>query len=161
MIKKLRSVLFVLMTLLSYQSHAQWGTAVLFQYDANGDRIRRWVVIDALLKVRPNDSSAADTVVIKKDDPFVKPGTDSDNAKIVVRAYPNPTTDQLTIENLTWKEGNHVRVMLYTMGGDFISGKNLAGAKDNISLQGLSPGTYQLIYYLNSQVITVWKIVKL
>ncbi|HVW98945.1 MAG TPA: T9SS type A sorting domain-containing protein [Candidatus Babeliaceae bacterium] len=159
MIKKLRNVLFVLVTLLSYQSHAQWGTAVLFQYDANGDRIRRWVVIDALLKVRPKDSSLVDTVVVKKDYPFTKLGSDS--SKIVVRAYPNPTTDQLTIENLTWKESGHVTVMLYTMSGDFISAKNLAGAKDNISLQGLSPGTYELIYYLNSQIITVWKIIKL
>ena len=159
MIKKLRSILFILVTLLSYQSHAQYGEAILFQYDANGGRIKRWHVIDAFLKVGSThrDSTTSDTINVAKDNPF----KNGDSAKIVVKAYPNPTTDALTIESLTWKDGNHVTAMLYTIKGDFISAKNLTSAKDNISLQGLSPGTYQLIYYLNSQVITVWKIVKL
>jgi hypothetical protein len=125
------------------------GSAIEFSHDAIGNRILRHhnpsaIILKQGVTPRPEDTS------IQK---FV-------NDQLVIKAYPNPVDDYITVENLSWKDGDNVVAKLFDITGKLITTKNFSSAKSNVPFSGIAPGTYQLHYYLNGQLLTNWKIVK-
>lgn len=148
----LAGLCFILIS--SNRAYAQptFGEAAIFDYNAAGDRITRYFTVDALINYKKGDTSSKVDTVVKK--------TEANNNEVIVRAYPNPVQDLLTVENLSWTVKDIVNVKLYDIAGNLISEKGINQAKGNIPFSGLPPGTYQVHYYLNNKIFTVWKITK-
>jgi hypothetical protein len=121
---------FLLVFLMPIFSHAQTGEAIKFEYDDNGQRVKRFHdPVAALSKPGRNGDQPADTVIgyYKKDDPLAKI-TESD---YFVKAYPNPVHDILYIENLSWKDAD--ASVSFLDGATAISGPNIYNS-DNAPL---------------------------
>jgi hypothetical protein len=148
-------VSLITLFLFSVKSLAQpvYGEASVFYYTAAGDRGVRNFTIDQLISYKHGDSSAVIDTATKK--------TTIADHDIVIRAYPNPVLDLLTVEGLNWKNTDRATVKLYDIAGNFLSEKNIDQSKDNLPFSGFPPGTYQVHYYLNNKILAVWKITKL
>ena len=76
---------------------------------------------------------------------------------IQLNAYPNPTTNNLT---LTTDDSESLSYQLFNIQGAEISSKTLNSKTSNISLEGHPPATYFLKVIKNNEVITAFKIIK-
>ena len=76
---------------------------------------------------------------------------------IQLNAYPNPTTNNLT---LTTDDSESLSYQLFNIQGAEISSKTLNSKTSNISLEGHPPATYFLKVIKNSKVIKAFKIIK-
>jgi len=78
---------------------------------------------------------------------------------LVFLAYPNPTSDFLTL-----KVGNYdyqnLSFMLYDMRGNLLENKKVTGTQTDISMGNLIPGTYFLRILDNQKEIKTFKIIK-
>lgn len=84
-------------------------------------------------------------------------GTAMDN----IVAYPNPVTEELSVDNRTWKDGSVATFIVYDMNGKVVIKKELTEAKGSVQFHGLAPGTYMAQYYINGTPLQEWKIVRL
>lgn len=127
-----------------------YGPAIKFEYDNAGNRYLRHYLPYEIIQYKQGDNNhGIDTSVQKlKNDQFL------------IRAYPNPVDDYITIENLSWNNDNKVVVKLTDITGKIISSKQFIKAKDNIPFSGLTPGAYMLYYYLNNEMLANWKVIK-
>ena len=76
---------------------------------------------------------------------------------IQLNAYPNPTTNNLT---LTTDDSESLSYQLFNIQGAEISSKTLNSKTSNISLEGHPPATYFLKVIKNNKVIKAFKIIK-
>lgn len=76
---------------------------------------------------------------------------------IQLNAYPNPTTNNLT---LTTDDSESLSYQLFNIQGAEISSKTLNSKTSNISLEGHPPATYFLKVIKNNEVIKAFKIIK-
>jgi hypothetical protein len=143
---KSRLIFSFLLFLISHSLLGQTMQSEVYTYDASGYRIKR----ECKIYQFKHGKQPIDTLIQqdKKSD-------------YIIKSYPNPTTDMVTIESLNWDEKNNVVVKLYDVSGKIIYSKLLVSAKDNIPFSGVAPGTYQVSYYLNNRLLTTWKIIKL
>lgn len=127
------------------------GPAIEFQHDAAGNRVLR-------------KYNASATIVYKQGNNSENPVDTSIQhiveSKLVIQAYPNPVDDYITVENLTWVDGKTATIKLFDITGKLISTKVTKSSKENIPFSVVTPGIYQLHYYLNNQLVTNWKVVK-
>lgn len=74
-------------------------------------------------------------------------------------AYPNPTTDflTLTVENLDYTKFNF---QLYNMNGELLENKLLTGEKTTISMQNLAPSSYFIKVVGDQEEYKTFKIIK-
>jgi hypothetical protein len=79
---------------------------------------------------------------------------------VLVQAYPNPVTTELTIENKTWRNNEIAEIRLSDVTGKLLSTKRTVQAKDVISFGDISMGMYTVQYVLNGQLIATWKVLK-
>jgi len=150
----MKYLLTVPLFLLYYSTNAQpvYGPAITFGYSTMGTRVwRAYEPITVLNKYGDTltPQSYADTLTKKED-----------NDIFVIKAYPNPVHNLLTIHNFTWKETDQVFVKVFDIAGRFISSQSFTKGKDNINFSEFIPGVYQVHYYLNGSLLTMWKIVK-
>ena len=80
-----------------------------------------------------------------------------DQTSIQLNAYPNPTTNNLT---LTTDDSESMRYQLFNIQGAEISSKTLNSKTSRVSLEGHPPATYFLKVIKNNEVIKVFKIIK-
>lgn len=76
---------------------------------------------------------------------------------IQLNAYPNPTTNNLT---LTTDDSESLSYQLFNIQGAEISSKTLNSKTSNINLEGHPPATYFLKVIKNNEVIKAFKIIK-
>ena len=76
---------------------------------------------------------------------------------IQLNAYPNPTTNNLT---LTTDDSESLSYQLFNIQGAEISSKTLNSKTSNISLEGHPRATYFLKVIKNNEVIKAFKIIK-
>ncbi len=156
--KKILRILSIILSFTIYYSNnvfAQtvYGPAIKFEYDAAGQRIKRYynpnVALnkygDTLTQTSPPDTIKRNHLLI---------------SDIVVKAYPNPTADFVIVENFSWKDGDKAEILLYDITGKFITKHVVNQHKESISFGGLAAGMYQLHYYLNNNLLTTWRIVR-
>lgn len=147
--------LSLIAVLYSNKSYCQMGEAIEFHYDNAGNRIARvynpWTALnkygDTLTHTTPPDT------ITNRDNRFLKDD-------VIVRAYPNPTTNFLIIENLSWKLDDRAEVHLYDISGKLITIDTITQAKENFPLGDIAAGSYHVHYYLNGKLLTSWKIVR-
>jgi hypothetical protein len=138
-------------------SFAQVGEAIKYEYDGAGKRIKRYYDPAAVLNKHGDtltENSPADKLIRDK-------GISKLKDTILLKAYPNPTSDELIVENLSWKDDfNKATVKIFDITGKLIQSRTLNEARGQFSLSSLVPGIYQVHYYLDNDLLTTWKIIK-
>jgi len=76
-----------------------------------------------------------------------------------VLAYPNPTTDYLTLKVKNY-ESNNLSFKLFDINGKLLKTENLMGKETQIEMQNLNPGNYFLKITDNQKEIKVFTIIK-
>ena len=116
---------------------------VKIDYDAAGNRIKRSIII--------------------QNDPEVVASSDNDKLdkqkENVLKIYPNPVSDNLSIE-LLLEENKTVEVALIDLNGKLIKKFSIANGINNFNLHDLAPGEYILNAILESEKKS-WKLTKL
>jgi hypothetical protein len=74
-----------------------------------------------------------------------------------VKIYPNPATNQFTINNM--ENGLIDEVKLMDMKGVFVSNHEIMWGENKVALTNVASGVYQLVYLNNSAVVGLEKLV--
>jgi hypothetical protein len=78
---------------------------------------------------------------------------------LTVSAYPNPTTDYLTLEVKEYELSN-LHFQLYDMNGKLLQNAKITGNQTSIIMSNLVPATYLLKVIAGNQSIKEFKIIK-
>jgi len=76
-----------------------------------------------------------------------------------VTAYPNPTTDYLTLEVKEF-ELSTLHFQLYDMSGKLLQSEKLTGSQTNIVMSNLLPATYFVKVIQNNKEVKTFKVIK-
>lgn len=154
----MRIILLLILLVTTSICHAQIGPGIVFDYDAAGYRIKRYYDHAATLAKpgKDNTGQRIDTII-----GVFKNEGNLNVDKTFVKAYPNPITDILIVENMSWIEGSTATMKISDISGKEILEKTTTLPKEIIRLEMLTPGTYNLRYYINDVYIVSWQIVKL
>lgn len=78
---------------------------------------------------------------------------------LTVSAYPNPTTDYLTLEVKEFELSN-LNFQLYDMNGKLLQNEKIIGSQTSIVMSNLVPATYFVRVIQGNQSIKEFKIIK-
>ena len=152
----MKNLIFVLLISVSSPAFCQgvWAPAVTFTYDFGGNRVVRQIEVICLGGGCPPILRHADTT---KTTPGSQPVLTNTSK---VKAYPNPVDNDLFVENLYWTSTDKATVIVYDINSKVVVNQEVSQAKDKISFFNLVPGSYLVQYYLNGNMVEVWKIIK-
>jgi hypothetical protein len=146
------SLLFCLPSLGFSQSNPPTPT-VHYSYDANGNRIQRWVTIDKIVKADTADSLHQDTAFKNKVN-----GADNKQGQRI-SLYPNPTQGLLDLQITGMKEGETAEYVFVSLTGQELLRKKTGSPQTRIDISNFAPGTYVVNVTLGGRVER-WKVVK-
>jgi Secretion system C-terminal sorting domain len=86
-------------------------------------------------------------------------GVDDNSIKLELTAYPNPTTNYLTL-NVGQTELSNLNFQLYDMGGKLIESSKIASTTETICMENLPSSTYFLKVTENNKEVKSFKIIK-
>ena len=84
---------------------------------------------------------------------------DAKGINLSVSAYPNPTTDYLTLSIDAFNISN-LSYQLYDMNGKVLQSKKITGNQTNIAMSSLVPSIYFVRVITGNQSVKVFKIIK-
>jgi hypothetical protein len=140
---------FFLCPLFSHSQTTVLGHADLFVPGAGGYRVLRQYVYTIISPKEGGGEIPIDTF-----------RTNLGRQAIHVKAYPNPTTDMLVIESLSFKQTDRVTVSVVDVLGRVLIKQPLTKAQEQLPFQSFVPGTYTVNYFLNEKLLSHWKVVK-
>lgn len=121
-----------------------------FDYDANGNRIKREVIVipsKMAYSEMPNDSIVDDksTInIIERDD---------------IKIYPNPTKGDLNVELNTTSDIQKIQINIISIKGQLLYNTDVVQRAYNLDLSSFAQGAYILIMQVNDKKYE-WKIIK-
>jgi len=80
-------------------------------------------------------------------------------AQVEMKIYPNPATEKITLSISNMEKLQTGTLQLYTLNGQLIQTQRVLSTTNEISLAGLSKGSYILKVQVND-IIENWKIIK-
>ena len=86
-------------------------------------------------------------------------GVDDNSIKLELTAYPNPTTNYLTL-NLGKTELSNLNFQLYDMSGKLIESNKITSITETIRMENLPSSTYFLKVTNNNKELKSFKIIK-
>ena len=131
---------------------AQTQLAREYDYDAAGNRILRKVI--NLTPAPTPPASKPDVTDPTEPKYFVEKF-----GQVEMKIYPNPATEQITLEIAGWENLQTGILKLYSLNGQLLQEQKVNAFTTPISLSGLPKGVYILKVYLNDQT-EEWKVVK-
>lgn len=154
------TIITIILFTSTFITKAQVGPAIRFDYDGSGYRTKRFYDPTAQLNKPGRDThgNQADTLLFSFSN-FNSEKNFKDT--LIVKEYPNPVHEILFVENMTWKDGNNVVVILSDASGKELKNVNGSIAKLSVNTNDLVPGNYFLKYFINNIYVYSWKIVKL
>ena len=84
---------------------------------------------------------------------------EANGINLSVLAYPNPTTDYLTLEVKDFEVSN-LRFQLYDMSGKLLQSEKITGNQTNIVMSNLVPATYFVKVVQGNKEVKTFKIIK-
>jgi len=138
-----------------------------YEYDAAGNRIVRKVITVQAPPAPPEDSLESLPVThYALQDELPSSGSQLSPeyyveklAQVEMKIYPNPATEKITLSISNMEKMQTGTLQLYSMNGQLLQTRLLSEAEVDISLVGLSKGTYILKVQVND-IIENWKIIK-
>jgi len=135
-----------------------------YEYDSAGNRIVRKVIELPQVPPAPPDSLPGTRYPLQ--DEFGSSGSQLSPeyyveklAQVEMKIYPNPATEKITLSISNMENLQTGTLQLYSMNGQLLQTRLLSEAEVDISLVGLSKGTYILKVQVND-IIENWKIIK-
>ena len=142
-----------------------------YDYDAAGNRILRKTI--TLTPAPPAPPTPEDSLYVQNVPLQIFEGVDPQSGDGVVNAnsftetlaqteikiYPNPTTEQLTLEIAQWENLQTGNFTLYSLNGQLLQEHPVRSATTVISLAGLPKGAYLLKVHINGKS-EEWKVIK-
>lgn len=125
---------------------------VQYSYDANGNRVQRWITIEKITKADTADSLHHDSVVKNNI-------TNSKNLRKIISLYPNPTQGLLDLKITGLKDGETAEFVFVSLTGQELLRKKTGLLITPIDISNFAPGTYIVNVTLGKRVET-WKIIK-
>lgn len=87
-------------------------------------------------------------------------GVENNAIKLELTAYPNPTTNFLTL-NVGKTELSTLNFQLYDMSGKLIESRKILSSNETIAMEDLLPATYFLKVTNNNKEVKTFKIIKI
>ncbi|HET6558747.1 MAG TPA: T9SS type A sorting domain-containing protein [Prolixibacteraceae bacterium] len=78
---------------------------------------------------------------------------------LLVSAYPNPTTDYLTL-SIDEFDISNLSYQLYAMNGELLLNEKITGHKTSIVMSNLTPATYLVKVNQSNKEVKIFKIIK-
>jgi hypothetical protein len=103
--------------------------------------------------------SVAEGVQLPYEISVVTSSEDAREIKLTVSAFPNPTTDYLTLQVDAFNLSD-VSYHLYDMQGKLLQSENISDIQTNVSMRNLVPAVYFIKVMQHSREIKTFKIVK-
>ena len=128
-----------------------------YDYDDAGNRILRKVITMPQAPSAPPEESVqvtSDELQATSDVYFVEK-----IAQVEMKIYPNPATEKITLSISNMEKLQTGTLQLYTLNGQLIQTQRVLSTTNEISLAGLSKGSYILKVQVND-IIENWKIIK-
>jgi len=130
-----------------------------YDYDAAGNRILRKVINmqpAPPAPMPPQDSLPATSYKL----PVVNEVSFLEKiGQVEMKIYPNPATEKITLSISNIEKMQNGTLQLYSMNGQLLQTRLLSEDEADISLVGLSKGTYILKVQIN-EITENWKIIK-
>jgi len=139
-----------------------------YEYDAAGNRVVRKVIDVKKAPPAPPEDSLESLPVTRYALQDELPSFESQKspeyylekiAQVEMKIYPNPATEKITLSISNMEKMQNGTLQLYTLNGQLLQTRLLSEAEVEISLAGLSKGTYILKVQINEKTEN-WKIIK-
>jgi len=131
----------------------------VYEYDDAGNRIVRKTVTLNLAPPAPPDSTET-TLVPQKSLQSLEPEYFVESiAQTEIKIYPNPTTEQVTLEISGWETLQNGNFKLFSLTGQLLQERPVHSFTTTISLATLPRGAYILKVSINNR-IEDWKVIK-
>jgi len=128
---------------------AQMNLIRQYEYDAAGNRTSRKVI-----QITPPELTPPSPPLEGHTQYFVEK-----IAQVEIKIYPNPTTENITLEIAGWKELQTGVFKLYALTGQLLQEQPVHSVTTTVSLAGLPKGTYILKVHINNRTEN-WKVIK-
>jgi hypothetical protein len=151
---------------------AQRSVKYEYQYDDSGNRMRCWVITlksatpapPDSLQVTREDRDERDELAFQTSllSPNLNATTDcfvGIFAQVEIRIFPNPTTENVTLEIVNMEKLQSGSFTLFSMNGQLLQEYPVHDATTIVSLAGQPAGTYLLKVNMNNRTEN-WKIMK-
>jgi len=150
---------------------AQNSLSIMYEYDNAGNRVRRKVITfnpPDELPPAPSDSLQVTSYELqevvslesqKSPEIAVADYFTETIAQVEMKIYPNPTTENITLQISNMETLQKGILQLYTLNGQLLQTRLLGEAEVTVSLAGLAKGTYILKVFINNTTED-WKIIK-
>jgi len=150
---KILLFLTALFIFLSSSAQETVNRTVHYDYDANGNRIRRWVTVE--------ETPLPDTTGLLKHLAFVKAGPEGINVDETERArlYPNPTPGALELSIPRADGRTPVEYGCYSLAGVELFRGKTSSALTKLDISRYPPGVYVIVLFLKEGDV-VWKVVR-
>lgn len=124
------------------------GQAILYDYDSNGNRTRKSIVLNKSANINANTEVKYLTAEYKET-----------LEELIVKIYPNPTKEYLFVELFGMKPDRDVNYRISSQTGTILETKRKVGTTFIIDFNKYKEGIYFLILNIGNEV-SRWKIVK-
>ena len=151
-----KPILIALFLILWHFTNAQ----VNYTYDANGNRISRYIVLTD--QVSPNNNQQKEDSTYFKEDMIYYELSSNYTEQLdgqTLTIYPNPTGGAFAVRVTNMPEGLKRKMVLYSMSGNEVFHKEDFDELTEIDVSAQQSGTY-LLKIMFGDKRTTWKIVK-
>jgi len=148
--RNLPQAIIIIVFLMTYSTVV--SQTICFNYDENGNRIRREICITDVIEVKSTDS------ILKQ---LTQKLSLQENDELLageISVFPNPTDGKLNISYNGSFPTECTEVFLYSISGQEVIENNFCGKEKSYDLSYLSPGTYMLLIKSGGRK-TKWKII--
>ena len=133
-----------------------------FQYDASGNRVKRW--ISQPIAPPQNNPSANNNTVISDDvNSLISSNTSTSLSKLTegdIKVFPNPVQDKLNVQFKGSADAEGCSLQIYDGAGKLFSREAELKNNNEINMQQAKTGTYFLIIINKEGKRMYWKLVK-
>jgi hypothetical protein len=148
--RNLPQAIIIIVFLMTYSTVV--SQTICFNYDENGNRIRREICITDVIEVKSTDS------ILKQ---LTQKLSLQENDELLageISVFPNPTDGKLNISYNGSFPTECTEVFLYSISGQEVMENNFCGKEKSYDLSYLSPGTYMLLIKSGGRK-TKWKVI--
>jgi hypothetical protein len=136
----MKSLTFFFVLFISLSTYCQTQTKVTFYYDKSGNRTSH--ITTASQGLKSTSESVKDSLESFSDQV-------GDHSILI---YPNPFTDEISIDIKGYNENEKGNIVLYDLEGRQVLTLNKVSSRNNLNLSHLLPGNYIIVVIFNNGI---------
>ena len=158
----MKRILFLFTCIAIHSFCMAYGMPRIYEYDEAGNRIvRKTVTFTPAPPAPPVPPDSLETDIESQTSlkSFVPEYYVEKVARVEIKIYPNPTTENVTLEIADWETLQTGIFKLYSLTGQLLQERPVHSATTTVSLANLPRGAYILKVNINNR-IEDWKVIK-